>query len=56
MHGAEGQTVIFTNTLKHQNGQQNKPVNMASGNDLIKHNYLPYLYLTYVFWTRSVYN
>ena len=45
-----------TNTLKHilllqnnQNRQQNKLVNMVNGNDLIKHNYWPYLYLTYVF-------
>ena len=44
------------NTLKHvfllqknQNRQQNKLVNMVNENDLIKHNYCPYLYLTYVF-------
>ena len=33
----------------NQNRQQNKVVNMASENDLMKYNYWPYLYLTYVF-------
>ena len=36
----------------NQNRQQNKLVNMASRNDLLEHNYCPYLYLTYVFWTQ----
>ena len=45
---------ISTNTLQHvfllqnnQNRQQNKLVNMVNGNDLIKHNFWPYVYLTY---------
>ena len=38
----------FLNT-NNQNLQQNKLVNMVNGNDLIKHNYWPYIYLTYVF-------
>ena len=33
----------------NQNRQQNKLVNMVNGNDLIKHYYWPYQYLTYVF-------
>ena len=34
---------------KNQNRQQNKLANMINGNDLIKHNYWPYLYSTYMF-------
>ena len=33
----------------NQNRKQNKLVNMDNGNDLIKHIYWLYLYLTYVF-------
>ena len=33
----------------NQNRQQDKLVNMVNGSDLIKHNYWPYIYLTYVF-------
>ena len=33
----------------NQNRQQDKLVNMVNGNALIKHNYWPYIYLTYVF-------
>ena len=33
----------------NQNRQQNKLVNITNENDLIKHNYWPYLYLAYVF-------
>ena len=36
----------------NQNRQQDKLVNMVNGNDLIKHNYWPYIYLTYVFSTQ----
>ena len=39
---------ICFNTI-NQNRQQDKLVNMVNGNDLIKHNYWPYIYLTYVF-------
>ena len=39
---------IFLNT-NEQNRQQNKLVNMVNGNDLLKHNYWPYIYFTYVF-------
>ena len=35
---------IFLNT-NNQNRQQNKLVNMVNGNDLIKHNYLLYIYI-----------
>ena len=40
----------------NQNRQQNKLVNMVNGNDLIKHNYWSYLYLTYVLWTQMCIN
>ena len=50
------QWIFSTNTLKHvfllqnnRNRQQNKLVDIVNGNDLIKHNYWPYLYLTFVF-------
>ena len=42
---------ICFNTNK-QNRQQDKLVNMVNGNDLIKHNYWEYIYLTYVFQTQ----
>ena len=55
MHDAVDQRAISTNALKHvfllqnnQNQQQNKLVNMVNGSDLMKHNYWPYLYFTYV--------
>ena len=54
MHDAVHYRVISTNTLKYvfslqisQNRQQKKLVNMVNGNDLIKHNYWPYLYLMF---------
>ena len=53
MHWIRG--FFSTNTLKHvfllqnnQNRQQNNQVNMVNGNDLIKHNFWPNLYLTFV--------
>ena len=39
---------IFFKT-NNQNQQQDKLVNMVKRNNVIKHNYWPYIYLTYVF-------
>ena len=39
----------------NQNQQQDKLVNMVNGNDLVKHNYWPYIYLPYVFLNPDVY-
>ena len=41
---------MFFLSQNNQNRLQNKLVNMVNGNDVIKQNYWPYLYLTYVFW------
>ena len=38
-----------------KNRQQNKLVNIVNGNDLIKHNYWPHLYLTICFLNPDVY-
>ena len=37
---------MFSSSQNNENRQQNKLINMVNDNDLIKHHYWPYLYLT----------
>ena len=46
---------MFFVLQSNQNREQNKLVNMVNENDLIKHNYWPYLYLRSVFSCVYVY-
>ena len=47
---------MFFSLQNNQNRQQKKLVNMVNENDLIKHNYWPYLYhfyISYVFLLKT---
>ena len=53
MQWIEGISLRNVNTCfllqNNRNRQQNKLANIANKKDQIKHNYWPYIYLTYVF-------